>query len=135
MEPPNHLLKPGTLWATWLERTAHARRCGAIQSIPTEPEVVEQSGVAFQMRVIRALALKAFAATAPSNADPFLPYDPDLFVADLSPTHVALLNKFNVVDHHLLMVTRAFEEQTTLMTREDCAALLLCLAEIDGLSF
>ncbi len=97
--------------------------------------MIEQSGVAFQVHVVTALAMKAFAAAAPTGADPFLPYDPDLFVADLSPTHVALLNKFNVVEHHLLMVTRAFEAQTALLTREDCAALLLCLAEIDGLGF
>ena len=109
MDHPDRLLPPGTLWTTWLERTAHARQCGAIQSIPTEPEVIEQSGVAFQVRVITALAMKAFLAAAPSNGDPFLPYDPNLFVTDLSPTHVALLNKFNVVEHHLLIVTRAFE--------------------------
>ena len=45
-----------------------------------------------------------------------------------------MLNKFNVVDHHLVIVTRAFEPQEALLTREDCAALLICLAEIDGLS-
>ncbi|TKS61689.1 MAG: hypothetical protein EWM72_00437 [Nitrospira sp.] len=131
----NSLLRPGTLWPTLLERTAHARDRRAILSIPTTPEVIEQRGVAFQVRVITALAIKALATAATSNADPFLPYDPDLFVAELSPTHVALLNKFNVVDHHLLIVTRAFEDQVALLTREDCAALLSCLAEIDGVAF
>lgn len=135
MDHSDRLFTPGTLWPTLLESTARARSRNAILSIPTEPEMVEQNGVAFQVRVITALAMKALAAAATSNADPFLPYDPDLFVADLSPTHVALLNKFNVVDHHLVMATRAFEEQTTLLTREDCAALLLCLTEIDGLGF
>jgi ATP adenylyltransferase len=91
--------------------------------------------MAFQVRAVKALALKALTTAAQSNANPFLPYDPDLFVAELTPTHVALLNKFNVVDHHLVIVTRAFEPQEALFTREDCAALLLCLAEIDGLAF
>jgi len=135
MNQQSPLLKPGTLWPTLLERTAHARECGAILSIPTKPEVIEQSGVAFQVRVITALAMKPRATTAQSNANPFLPYDADLFVAELSPTHVALLNKFNVVDHHLVIVTRAFEPQEALLTREDCAALLIGLAEIDGLAF
>jgi ATP adenylyltransferase len=104
-------------------------------TIPTESEVIEQSGVAFQVRVITALALKALAAASKSNADPFLPYDPHLFVAEISSTHVALLNKFNVVDHHLLIITRALEEQEALLTREDCSALLICLEEIEGLAF
>jgi len=135
MNQHEHRLKSGTLWPTLLERTAHARDRKAILSIPTEPEVIEQSGVAFQVRVITALAMKALTTAATSNNDPFLPYDPDLFVTDVSPSHVALLNKFNVVDHHLVIVTRSFEPQEALLTREDCAALLTCLAEIDGLGF
>jgi sulfate adenylyltransferase (ADP) / ATP adenylyltransferase len=135
MHHPSPLLKPGTLWPTLLERTAHARERGAILSIPTQQEEIEQSGVAFQVRVISALATKPVATAAQPNANPFLPYDSDLFVAGVSPTHVALLNKFNVVDHHLVIVTRSFEPQEALLTREDCAALLICLDEIDGLGF
>ncbi len=135
MHLATHLLQPGTLWTTLLQRTANARDRNSILSIPTTPEVIEQNGVAFQVRVMMALAMKAIAAAGQSNADPFLPYDPDLFVAEISPTHVALLNKFNVVDHHLLFVTRAFEDQEMPLTREDCAALLIGLAEIDGLAF
>ena len=135
MHHPSPLLKPGTLCPTLLERTAHARERGAILSIPTQPEEIEQSGVAFQVRVISALATKPVATAAQPNANPFLPYDPDLFVAEVSQTHIALLNKFNVVDHHLVIVTRSFEPQEALLTREDCAALLICLAEIDGLGF
>lgn len=135
MDHHDRLLKPGTLWPALLDRTNHARDRKAILSIPTEPDVLEQSGVAFQVRIIKAHAMNALATAAKSNADPFLPYDPDLFVAEVSPTHVALLNKFNVVDHHLLIVTRAFEAQEALLTREDCAALLIGLAEIDGLGF
>jgi ATP adenylyltransferase len=135
MDHPDCILTPGTLWSTLVERSARARERRAILSIPTEPEVIEQSGMTFHVRIITALAMKALAAMTKQNANPFLPYDPDLFVADLSPTHVALLNKFNVVDHHLLIVTRVFEDQEALLTREDCAALLICLSEIDGLGF
>ena len=135
MDQHDRRFKPGTLWPSLLERTAHARDRGAILSIPTTREVIEQSGVTFQVRVITAPALKAITTAAQSNADPFQRYDPDLFVAEISPTHVALLNKFNVVDHHLLIATRSFEPQEALLTREDCAALLICLAEIDGLGF
>ncbi|MEK7761359.1 MAG: phosphorylase [Nitrospirota bacterium] len=135
MNQSTHLLKPGTLWPNLLEHTAYARERRAIHSIPTETEVIEQGGVAFHMRVITALAMNARTTTTQANINPFLPYDPNLFVAEVSPTHVALLNKFNVVDHHLVIVTRAFEPQEALLTREDCAALLIGLAEIDGLGF
>ena len=135
MYHPNPLLRPGTLWPILLERTAHARDRRSILSISTTPEVIEQGGVAFQVRVMAALAMKTLATAMQPSANPFLPYDPDLFVTEISPTHVALLNKFNVVDHHLLIVTRSFEPQEALLTREDCAALLICLAEIDGLGF
>ncbi|MBD0315389.1 MAG: phosphorylase, partial [Nitrospiraceae bacterium] len=64
-----------------------------------------------------------------------LPYDPAVFVADLSPTHVALLNKFTILSHHLLIVTRLFEEQQAFLTQRDCEALLIGLTEIDGLVF
>lgn len=135
MDQHDHFLKPGTLWPTLLERTAQARRSGVIQSIPTTSEVVEQGGIAFQVRIVTALAKKEQAATTQPNANPFLPYDPDLFAAELSPTHVALLNKFNVVEHHLLIVTRAFEDQQSQLTQKDCEALLIALTEIDGLAF
>jgi ATP adenylyltransferase len=135
MEQHDRLLKPGTLWPTLLERTAHAHKRGAILSIPTEPKVIEQSGVAFQVRMMTTLATKASTTAVQPNANPFLPYDPDLFVVEVSQTHIALLNKFNVVDYHLLIVTRLFEPQEALLTREDCAVLLICLAEIDGLAF
>ena len=97
--------------------------------------MIEQGGVTFHVRVITALAKKAPATAAQAKVNPFLHYDPDLFMAELSPTHIALLNKFNVVDHHLVIITRSFESQEAWLTREDCAALLICLAEIDGLAF
>jgi ATP adenylyltransferase len=58
-----------------------------------------------------------------------------MFVADLSATHVCLLNKFNVFDQHLLIVTRAFEEQQSILNAADFAALWQCMAEVDGLAF
>jgi len=135
-------LEPGTLWSKLTERMRHALQCGALQPIPTNCELVEQGGVHFVVRILANVARKAQArqtqereAAAGKTFNPFLPYDPDLFVADISATHVCLLNKFNVVDRHLLIVTRAFEDQETLLTWEDCAALRACMRECDGLGF
>lgn len=67
--------------------------------------------------------------------NPFLPYEEEMFVAKMPPGHVLLLNKFNVVDDHVLIVTEAFEEQTALLTNADFIAMWSALREIDGLSF
>ncbi|MBD2516828.1 phosphorylase [Nostoc sp. FACHB-973] len=137
------LLKPGTLWTTVKERTEYALQCGALLSIPTEFEFVEQDGVRFLVRILSNLNRKKAAkekqekqsANSGEEFNPFLPYEEDLFVADISDTHVCILNKFNVVDYHLLIITRAFEEQETLLTLEDFTAMWACLADFDGLGF
>lgn len=136
------LLKPGTLWKSVKERTEYALKCGALLSIPTEYEFVEQDGVNFLVRILSNLVRKDAAkkqqdkqTAAGKDFNPFLPYEKDLFVADISDTHVCILNKFNVVDYHLLIITRDFEEQESLLTPEDFAALLACLADFDGLAF
>lgn len=137
------LLKPGTLWTSVKERTEHALQCGALLSIPTEFEFVEQEGVRFLVRILSNLNRKKAAkekqekqsATSGEEFNPFLPYEEDLFVADISDTHVCILNKFNVVDYHLLIITRAFEEQESLLTLEDFTAMWACLSDFDGLAF
>lgn len=129
-------LEPGTLWTKAIARTEHALRCGALQFLPTEREFVEQGGVNFLVRILPQLERKD-EAKKKQNKDfnPFLPYEKDLFVADISDTHLCLLNKYSIVEHHLLIVTRSFEEQETLLTLEDFEAMWACLAEIDGLAF
>lgn len=134
------MLKPGTLWASVIEKTEQALQSGALQPISTKYELVEQGGIDFLVRIsnlVRKDEAKRRESTAASGKEfnPFLPYDEDLFVADLSDTHVCLLNKFNVIDHHLLIVTRAFEDQDTWLTLQDFQALWICLAEIEGLAF
>jgi ATP adenylyltransferase len=128
---------PGTLLEALRARTAEALRCGALEPIPTRCEEVPDAGVSFLVRVVAGLARKARAAgpAAPPPANPFLPHDPDLFVAEVSETHLALLNKYNVVDHHLLLVTRRFEEQEAPLGLRDFEALLACMAEFDALGF
>ena len=72
---------------------------------------------------------------AGATPNPFLPFDSNLFVADISPTHVALLNKFALIPHHMLIVTRRFEAQEALLRHADFEALCACLAQVDGLIF
>ncbi len=126
-----------------MERSDRALECGALLSIPTEYEFVEQGGVRFLVRTLSNLIRKDKAikkldeqtSSGDRTFNPFLPYEDDLFVADISDTHVCILNKFNVVDYHALIVTRAFEAQDTWLTLNDFAAMWTCLAEFDGLVF
>jgi len=76
---------------------------------------------------------RKFASGPRSN--PFLPYDEDLFIAELSTTHLCLLNKFAVFDSHLLIVTRDFESQDAALTLADLEAVWLCLDQVGGLAF
>jgi ATP adenylyltransferase len=48
---------------------------------------------------------------------------------------VCLLNKYNVVDRHLLIVTRGYEPQGSPLTAADLDAARICLQAIDGLVF
>jgi sulfate adenylyltransferase (ADP) / ATP adenylyltransferase len=134
------LLKPGTLWARTTEQTRQALKCGALESIATEPYFIQDQGINFLVRVLANLVRKDAAQPQPSAAsgqtfNPFLPYEQDLFVANISPTHLCLLNKYNVALHHLLLITRDFHEQETPLTLEDFSALWTCMVEFDILAF
>ena len=96
---------------------------------------VEDGGVPFTVRVKTRRDRKPGAGAPPSTTNPFLPYDERMFVADVAPRHVCLLNKFPVLDEHVLIVTREFEEQTDALTKDDFEALWAVLGELGGLGF
>jgi sulfate adenylyltransferase (ADP) / ATP adenylyltransferase len=137
------LLQPNSLWTKTVEVTKSARQTGALKSIETEYNFIEQDGIAFLVRSLANVIRKEKAKKKQAEKEkktgklfnPFLPYERDLFVSDITPTHLCLLNKFNVVDRHLLLITRDFEEQNNLLTLNDFIALWICLQEIDGLAF
>jgi len=126
----------GTLWDKVTARTESAIRCGKLHRIPTRTRTIRQDGIQFVVRLVDSIERKRISQLMqPSEANPFMPYDEDLYVADVSDTHVCLLNKFNVVEHHLLIVTREFESQDSLLTAADFEAMWICLAEFDSLIF
>ncbi len=136
-------LEAGTLWRKIQQRTESALRQGALLPIHTESVHMMDSGVDFLVRQVSSLVRKSeqkrpnkgFSTLEGSRPNPFLPYEAEMFVTDISDTHVCLLNKFNVIDFHILIVTREFEEQDRLLNRKDMEAILACLAEFNGLAF
>lgn len=128
----------GSLWQKLKAQTAHGLSTGDLQPIKTEIHRVEECGIRFIIYVLSSISRKEKARkeqgkTKPAN--PFLPYEQDLYVTDISDSHLCLLNKFNVVDHHFLIVTREYESQENWINLADFEALTKCLAEVDGLAF
>jgi ATP adenylyltransferase len=67
--------------------------------------------------------------------DPFDNHEPDLFIENLSETHKVLLNKYPVLNDHLLIVTRTFESQTSALTLADFDAVVRIRRRLDALIF
>jgi sulfate adenylyltransferase (ADP) / ATP adenylyltransferase len=136
MNPSRINLAPGTLWNSMLERERSALASGAMRPIETSGEILPDAEVNFIVRKVSSLERKVEARLHEGPPfDPFLPYEQELFVADVSDSHVALLNKFNVLEHHLLVVTRAYAEQASLIDADDLAALAACMREFESLGF
>lgn len=142
-EPAIRAFRPGTLAAAIERARKRALASGALQPIETDRETLADGGVRFIVRRVSSLALKrleanrraARAAAAGGAENPFLPPEPDLLVAGVSPTYLAVLNKFYVLEGHLLLVTRAFVDQEALLDADDFAALAACMAELPSLGF
>lgn len=152
IRPP---LPRGALLETLRLKREVALHGGALQPIPTRERLVREGDLELILRVVENLGRKDLAgcqaagqgeqgpdglrpnepAARAEARDPFLPYEEALFVADITETHVALLNKYNVVDEHLLLVTREFERQESPLGQEDFEALCRCLVEYPSLGF
>lgn len=94
----------------------------------TSAQVLSDCGVRFILRVATKLRDKPKAPSSTANPsmktnaqwqNPFLPPDPDLFICHVSPTHSLVLNKFNIVPYHTLVITREFEPQEYPLTPAD----------------
>jgi ATP adenylyltransferase len=116
-------------------RFAAALESGALEPIRTELHEIEDGGVRFAVRLALGLDHKPRPAARPSGANPFLPWDPALYVGELGPDHVCLLNKFPVLPDHALVVTRGFAEQEDPIEAADLLAVWSVLGELGGLAF
>jgi len=143
MKSKESIYRKGTLWSRVVNVSDRALKSGALQPILTKATFASDEGIDFMVRVVSNLARKrkdkekhqAKKSPADKGANPFLPYETQMFVADISDTHLCLLNKFNVIEHHLLIVTRVFEDQRSLLNVQDFLAIWKCMAEFDALAF
>ncbi|KZV80367.1 ATP adenylyltransferase [Exidia glandulosa HHB12029] len=110
---------------------------GSVFYFPSTVETHAEAGTEFEIRLCPALLKKPILPTPhfesdqppsehrPAHKDPFAPpFDPSLVVGELQDEeieadHVFLLNKFSVVAHHFLMVTKEYESQSAPLTPGD----------------
>lgn len=116
------------IWGAVRARSNAAHASGVLYRIESEPFFVEDGGVEFVVR--RAIDWERQLRTQPKGrpGNPFVDPEPELVVVDrLGDKHRAMLNKYHVVEDHVLVVTREFEDQEVLLDRADFEALVACL--------
>ena len=130
---------------TWMEaidaRSASALADGTLQPVQSEEMEVSDGGMRFVLRWVSSLAAKDAVkkeVAIPGGPrdpafNPFLNPDPALTVGAVGPAHVAILNKFPLCAHHLVLARREFEEQLTPLARIDFEALATIMCEAGGL--
>lgn len=123
------------IWQRMTDVAELARRNGHLLSIPNEFQIVEDGGVPFVVRYAPQLIEKIKASKAPKRDNPFLPPEPELTVGPIGDKHQLILNKFNVLECHGLIVTNEFVEQTDQLALDDFAAVSQVLTDTDGLIF
>jgi len=129
------------LWDKITATTINALEKKSLQPILTNYEIVKDKNLDFVVRILDSLQRKETAKKKQkkyqslTNYNPFLPYEDDLYVADLDDTHLCILNKYNVVKNHVLIITRDFQPQENLLNLKDLESLWLVLKEVQGLGF
>ena len=105
---------------------AHALKTKALGPIETCSHVMQRENISFSVRVVTSLAKKKEARIDRTVKDVFAEPETDLVLADIVlPHHVALLNKFPVLDSHVLLVTKEWRSQKEFLRLEDFEALQL----------
>lgn len=124
------------IWPLVRSRADAARRSGALRPVVTRMAYIRDGGIEFAVRVAGGLKDKEAAGRGDHrHVNPFSPPEPELVVAGLSPTHYCLLNKFNVIDDHLLVATHRFVDQRAPLGLADFDALAACMRGRASLGF
>lgn len=108
-----------------LRKGQAARASGALFTFDSAHRYLadHELGVQYHVRVASSLQKKTNGPGAKIK-NPFEPpYEEDLYVCELGPAHRVLLNKFNVIDSHVLVVTSSFEAQEAPLMAQDFSAV------------
>ena len=115
-------------------RTAEASSFGTIVTTPLKSSsTIKDGSISFIISI---------AGSAPSSSSPNLrPSDdplsvaavpPSLIVSTIPPVYTLILNKYNTIKDHTLLVTNEYEEQSSRLTIADIETWHWCLSQIDA---
>ena len=97
---------------------------------------MEDDGIMFIVLLLAKLAKKPTHAPALKVKDPFMPpFEPGLFISELSETHTLLFNKFQVCNKHVLVVTTKFARQESPLDRDDLAAVVKTMLSLNAFMY
>lgn len=126
----------GRLWAAVAEASRRALASGALQPIEAEIYRLQDGGLPFTARVAVNLRRKhAQDRQQGTDFNPFLAPEPELTLGAVGPSHLAVLNKFNVLERHLLLVSRDYRPQDAALDPADHAVLARVLEAGPALAF
>lgn len=123
------------LWQQMHRVAEQAKRSGHLVSISNTTDVLKDGDIDFVIRYAPQLIDKIRASKGEKRDNPFLPPEPELQVCALGEQHQLILNKFNVLETHGLMVTNKFVAQTDQLQLADFKAVARVLQQTDGLVF
>ncbi|AFZ47206.1 ATP adenylyltransferase [Cyanobacterium stanieri PCC 7202] len=129
------------LWSKINATTINALQEKALKPIETKYQFLEEQNINFIVRILDNIQRKENAKKKQKKKqksteyNPFLPYEEKLYVDDLGDSHVCILNKYNVVNNHVLIITKDFEPQENLLNINDLEAFWMVLKQVSGLGF
>lgn len=131
------MFKTGTILEKIKSQSQKALRSGALDPLGVTSSIIKEHNIPFIVHLADCVEQKEQAEREKTKDDhnPLLHYEPDLFVGDLTGSHLCLLNKFYIKPHHILIVTKEPKEQETLLSPADFEALRLCMDEFSSLGF
>jgi ATP adenylyltransferase len=129
------IARPMDLRQLLSQTSMQAQRAGALDTISTTWEVVTDHSLQFIVSLANQSASTS-KDSSDASIDPFSKEhrDPLLVVSPIAPMHTLLLNKFNTIAQHALLVTDSFRQQSVL-TVEDMDAFFFCVQETRALGF
>ncbi|KAK9448451.1 ATP adenylyltransferase-domain-containing protein [Limtongia smithiae] len=101
-------------------------------------EDIQDGDLTYRVRIAPSLGLKPVQTAAPPFAssdttskakfDPFANPESSLFLCPLGVNeYYTILNKFSIIPHHFLLITKSFESQNAPLSEEDLEATWACL--------
>ena len=113
-----------------------AQQNGYLVSFESQQKCIASKGSRFMATLALNLSQKPKPKMGKALRDPFLlPFARGAHVTDLHGDYRILLNKFNVVANHILIVTRHFEPQTAPLTVKDFAVAMDVVRAMHGLCY